>query len=152
MDNTTGCEMYSLMDGSSGYNQVSMCPNNAEKTAFRTPIYNFYYVVMPFGLKNVGATYQRVMVVIFHDFIHIYIEVYIDDTVVKSKTRLGNFDVLRKVFDRCHLYKLKMNPVKCVFGIFAGKFLGVLVNKHGISVDPAKFKAIQAMQPPKNFK
>ncbi|GKV07206.1 hypothetical protein SLEP1_g19004 [Rubroshorea leprosula] len=152
MDNTTGCEMYSLIDSSSGYNQVSMCPSDAEKTAFRTPIGNFFYIVMPFGLKNVGATYQRVMVAIFHDFIHIYIEVYIDDIVVKSEKRLGHFDVLRKVFNKCHLYKLKKNPVKCASSVSAGKFLGLLVSKHGISVDPAKSEAIRAMQPPKNLK
>ncbi|GLU03905.1 hypothetical protein SLE2022_210760 [Rubroshorea leprosula] len=145
MDNTTGCEMYCLMDGSSWYNQVSMCPNDVEKTTFRTPIGNCYYIVMPFGLKNVGTIYQRVMMAIFHDFIHIYIEIYIDDVVVKSKTRLGHFDVLRKVFDRGHLYKLKMNPTKCAFGVFVGKFLGFLVSKHGISVDPTTFEAIQAM-------
>ncbi|GKU96143.1 hypothetical protein SLEP1_g9414 [Rubroshorea leprosula] len=127
MDNTTGCEMYSLMDGSSGYNQISMCPNDVEKTAFRTYTGNFDYVVMPFGLKNVGATYQRVMVAIFHDFIHIYIEIYIDDIVVKSKTRLGCFDVLRTVFDRCCLCKLKMNLAKCAFDVSARKFLGLFI-------------------------
>ncbi|GLU03921.1 hypothetical protein SLE2022_210920 [Rubroshorea leprosula] len=117
MDNTTSCEMYSLIDNSSGYNRISMCPSDVKKTTFHTPIDNFYYVVMPFGLKNVGATYQRVMVAIFHDFIHIYIEIYIDDIVVKSKTRLGHFHVLKKVFDKCRLYKLKMNLAKCAFSI-----------------------------------
>ncbi|GLU06483.1 hypothetical protein SLE2022_235150 [Rubroshorea leprosula] len=130
----------------------SVCANDVEKTAFHTPISNFYYVVMPFGLKNAEATYQRVMVAIFHNFIHIYIEIYIDDTVVKSKTRLGHFDVLRKVFDRCRLYKLKMNPAKCAFGVSTAKFLGFLVSKHGISVDPAMFEAIRTIQPPKNLK
>ncbi|GLU21883.1 hypothetical protein SLE2022_379950 [Rubroshorea leprosula] len=77
---------------------------------------------------------------------------YIGDIIVKSKTRLGHFDVLRKVFDRCHMYKLKMNPVKCAFGVSSRKFLGVFVNKHGINVDPAKSEAIRAMQPPKNLK
>ncbi|GKV03858.1 hypothetical protein SLEP1_g16100 [Rubroshorea leprosula] len=139
MDNTIGYEMYSLMDGSRGYNKVSVLPNDVEKIAFHTPISNFNYVVMPFGLKNAEATYQRVMVVIFHNFIHIYIEIYINDIVVKSKTRLGHFNVLRKVFDRCRLYKLKMNPAKCAFGVSVGKFLGFLVSKHGISVDSAKF-------------
>ncbi|GKU89660.1 hypothetical protein SLEP1_g3773 [Rubroshorea leprosula] len=142
MDNTASYKMYSLMDGSSGYNQVSMCPSDAEKIAFRTPIDNFYYVVMSFGLKNTGTTYQRIMVVIFHDFIHIYIEDYIDNIAVKSKTRLGHFIVLRKVFDRCRLYKLKMNLAKSAFGVSARKFLGFLMSKHGISVDPAKFEAI----------
>ncbi|GKV15512.1 hypothetical protein SLEP1_g26299 [Rubroshorea leprosula] len=137
MDNMASCEMYSLMDGSSRYNQVSMCLSNVEKIAFRTPIGNFYYVVMSFRLKNAKATYQRVMVAIFHDFIHLYIEIYIDDIVMKSKIRLGHFDVLRKVFNRCRLYKLKMNLVKCAFDVSVRKFLGFLVSKHDISADLA---------------
>ncbi|GKV48243.1 hypothetical protein SLEP1_g55069 [Rubroshorea leprosula] len=88
MDDTTGCEMYLFIDGSSGYNQVSMYPSDEKKAAFRIPINNFYYVVMPFGLKNAKATYQRVMVAIFHDFIHIYIEVYIGDIVGATFTRI----------------------------------------------------------------
>lgn len=71
MDNIVGYEMYSLMDGSSGYNHISICPNDAKTTTFHTPIGNFYYVVMPIRLKNAWATYQRVMVTIFRDFIHV---------------------------------------------------------------------------------
>ncbi|GLT96640.1 hypothetical protein SLE2022_142480 [Rubroshorea leprosula] len=152
MDNKAHCEMYSLMDGSNRENKVSMCLSDVEKITFRTLIGNFYYVVMPFGLKNTGVTYQRVMVAIFHDFIHVYIEIYIADIVVKSKTRLGHFDALRKVFNKCHLYKLKMNPAKCAFGISVGKFLGFLMSKHGINVNPAKSEAIRTIQLPKNLK
>lgn len=72
--------------------------------------------------------------------------------MVKSKTRLDHFDGLREVFYRCCLYKLKMNKAKCAFGVSTRKYLGFLVNKHGISVEPSKSKAIQAMQPPKNLK
>ena len=57
IDSTTGHEMFSFMDDFSGYNQIRMSPKDAEKTAFQTPIGNFYYTVMPFGLKNAGATY-----------------------------------------------------------------------------------------------
>ena len=67
-----------------------MAAKDAEKTAFRTPIGNFYYTVMPFGLKNVGATYQRTMTAIFHDMIHEEMEDYVDDIVVKSKTKTGD--------------------------------------------------------------
>ena len=58
------------MDGFSGYNQIHMAPKDAEKIAFRTPIRNFYYTVMSFGIKNVGATYQRTMTTILHDMMH----------------------------------------------------------------------------------
>ena len=70
IDSTAESVMFLFMDGFSGYNQIKMAPKDAEKTAFRTPMGNFYYTVMPFGLKNVGATYQRAMMVIFHDMMH----------------------------------------------------------------------------------
>ncbi|XP_075636630.1 uncharacterized protein LOC142608854 [Castanea sativa] len=107
---------------------------------------------MPFGLKNAGATYQRAMITIFHDMMHREIEDYVDDIVVKSKARENHFDVLRKVFERCRLYKLRMNPLKCAFGVFAGKFLSFLVHQRGIDVDPSKAQAIATMKPPATFK
>uniref|UniRef100_A0A2N9FE10 Uncharacterized protein n=1 Tax=Fagus sylvatica TaxID=28930 RepID=A0A2N9FE10_FAGSY len=125
---------------------------DAEKTAFRTPIGNFYYTVMPFGLKNAGATYQRTMTAMFHDMMHREIEDYVDDIVVKSKTRGDHFGVLKKVFERCRLYKLKMNPLKCAFGVSAGKFLGFLVHQRGIDVDPTRASAIATMKPPTTHK
>ena len=64
-----------------------MAPKDAEKTAFRTPIGNFYYTVMPFWLKNTGATYQGTMTTIFYDMMHQELEDYVDDIVVKSKKR-----------------------------------------------------------------
>lgn len=69
-DNTTRFSIFSFMDGFSGYNQIKVAPNNVDKTTFITPWGTFCYKVMPFGLKNVGATYQRVMVTLFHDMIH----------------------------------------------------------------------------------
>uniref|UniRef100_A0A2N9G4R5 RNA-directed DNA polymerase n=1 Tax=Fagus sylvatica TaxID=28930 RepID=A0A2N9G4R5_FAGSY len=131
--NAAGHAMFSFMDGFSGYNQIFMSPKDAEKTAFRTPIGNFYYTVMPFGLKNAGATYQRTM-------------------TGNSKTRGDHFGILKKVFERCRLYKLKMNPLKCAFGVSAGKFLGFLVHQRGIDVDPARASAIATMKPPTTHK
>ena len=70
VDATTGHKMFSFMDGFSGYNQIKMSPSDAEKIAFRTSFGNFYYTIMPFRLKNTGATYQRAMTAIFHDMMH----------------------------------------------------------------------------------
>ena len=125
-----------------------MAAKDVEKTAFKTPIRNFYYTVMPFGLKNVGATYQRTMRTIFHDMMHKEMEDYVDDIVVKSKTRRGHLRVLEQVFERCRKYKLCMNPMKCAFGVFARKFLGFLVHHKGISVDLAKATTIATMERP----
>ncbi|KAI5317576.1 hypothetical protein L3X38_037283 [Prunus dulcis] len=101
-----------------------MSPKDAEKTAFRTPYGNFYYTIMPFGLKNAGATYQRAITTVFHDMMRKWIEDYVDDLVVKSKAGESHQEVLRKVLERCRLYRLKMNPKKCLFKVSSGKFLG----------------------------
>ena len=70
IDSVAGSIMFSFMDRFSGYNKIRMALKDEEKIAFRTPISNFYYTVMPFGLKNAGATYQRTMTAIFHDMMH----------------------------------------------------------------------------------
>uniref|UniRef100_A0A2N9GSP5 Uncharacterized protein n=1 Tax=Fagus sylvatica TaxID=28930 RepID=A0A2N9GSP5_FAGSY len=152
IDSAAGHAMFSFVDRFSGYNQIRISTKDAEKTAFRIPIGNFYYTVMPFGLKNAGATYQRIMTAMFHDMMNKEIEDYVDDIVVKSKKREDHLETLRKVFDRFRLYKLKMNPLKCVFGVFVGKFLGFLVHNRGIDVDPAKASAITTMKAPTSHK
>ena len=86
IDSTIGNAMFSFMDGFSGYNQIRMVPKDAKKTAFKTPIGNFYYTVMPFGLKNANATYQRIMTAIFYNMMHRELEDYVDDIVVKLKS------------------------------------------------------------------
>ena len=147
--------LFSLMDGFNDYNQIQMALKDMEKTAFRMPIGNFYYTVMPFGLKNASAIYQRIMTAIIHDMVQYELEDYMDDIVVKSKRRENHIKVLREVFERCKLFKLRMNPLKCAFRVFVGKFLGFLVHNKGIDVDPTKAMAIATMKPPtivKEFK
>jgi hypothetical protein len=99
VDSTTGYGALSFMDGSSGYNQIKMDENDAIDTAFRTPKGNFYYTVMPFGLKNAGATYQRAMTTVLDDLIHNSVECYVDDMVVKTKDRTRHQEDLRVVFN-----------------------------------------------------
>ena len=125
-----------------------MSSKDVAKTAFRTPICNFYYTIMPFGLKNSRATYQRAMTTIFHDMMHKEIEDYVEDIVVKSKIRGDHLAILQKVFKRCRLYKLCMNPLKCAFGVRARKLLGFFVHQRGRDVDPNKVQAIATMKPP----
>ena len=84
MDMTVGYEMYSLMDGFSGYNQIRIVLEDQEKTTFTCAWGTFCWNVMPFGLKNVGATYQRTVTTIFHDMMHKTMEDYVDDTLSKS--------------------------------------------------------------------
>ena len=88
------------------------------------------------------------MTAIFHDMMHKEMEDYVDDIMIKSKTRIGHLQVLEQVFKRCKEYKLRMNPMKCAFGVSAGKFLGFLVHHRGISIDPTKATAIATMKRP----
>ena len=107
---------------------------------------------MPFKLKNAGATYQHAMMAIFHDMIHIDIEVYVDDILVKSKNHAKHPRALARILQRSQEHNLKMNLKKCVFGVSSGKLLGFIVSKIGIKIDPNKAKAIAKMPPPKNLK
>ncbi|RDX89626.1 Retrovirus-related Pol polyprotein from transposon 17.6, partial [Mucuna pruriens] len=121
-----------------------------EKTTFITTWGTFCYKVMPFGLKNVRATYQRAMVTLFHDMMHKEMEVYVDDMIAKSKTPRKHIDDLRKLFEKLRKYRLKLNPAKCTFGVGTGKLLGFILNERGIELDPDKVKAIRDMSAPKN--
>ncbi|CAM8968425.1 unnamed protein product [Rhodiola kirilowii] len=151
IDATTGHEALSFMDCTAGYNQIHMAPEDQDATAFRTLKGIFCYKVMPFGLKNAGATYQRAMQKIFEDMMHKMVECYIDDVVVKSKARSDHVQDLRTVFERLRKCQLKMNPLKCAFGVTSGKFLGFVVTHRGIEIDQTKIKAIQEMPEPKSF-
>ncbi|KAL0458333.1 UNVERIFIED_CONTAM: hypothetical protein Slati_0460500 [Sesamum latifolium] len=106
---------------------------------------------MSFGLKNAGATYQRAMQKIFDDILHKNVECYVDDLVVKSKMRQDHLQDLRKIFKRLRRYQLKMNPLKCAFGVTSGKFLGFVVRHRGIEIEQAKIDAILKMPEPQNI-
>jgi hypothetical protein len=127
VNSTISHEALSFMDGSSGYNQIRMAPGDEELNAFRTPKGIYCYKVMPFGLKNAGATYQRAMQKIFDDIFHKIVQCYVDDLVVKTRKREEHIRDLRIVFNRLRKYQLKMNPLKCAFGVTSGKFLGFII-------------------------
>ncbi|XP_052484280.1 uncharacterized protein LOC105786759 [Gossypium raimondii] len=148
VDNTAGYSLFSFMDGFYGYNQIKMHPKDMRKTTFITLWGTFCYKVMPFGLKNAGATYQRAMVTLFHDMMHKEIEVYVDDMIAKSRTEEEHVQVLRKLFFRLRNFQLKLNPTKCTFGARSGKLLGFIVSGKGIEVDPDKVRAIRDLPPP----
>ena len=152
VDNTAGLALLSFMDGFSRYNQIKMAPKDMEKTSFITSWGTCCYKVMPFGLKNACATYQRVAKTLLHDMIHKEVEVYVDDMIVKAKDREGHIPALRKFFERIKHYKLRLNPKKCTFRVTSGKLLGFIVSQRGIEVDPDKIKAIMEMKPPKTEK
>ena len=137
------------MVGSSGYNQIRMNPKDEELIAFRTLKGIYCYKVMPFGLKNAGATYQRAMQKIFDNILHKYVECYVDDLVVKTKRSEDHLVDLQSMFNHLRKYQLKMNPRKCAFGVTSGKFLGFIMRHHGIEIDQSKIEAIQKMPEPR---
>jgi hypothetical protein len=105
------------------------------------------YRVMPFGLKNVGTTFQWDMTYVFHDLSHIIL-IYLDDLTTHSKKRSQHLEDLWIIFQRCRQYNIRLNPLKCVFCITIGCLLGFIISQQGIIVDPLKFQAINEIPPP----
>jgi len=125
---TVGHKLLSFMDTFSGYNQILMDEDDQEKTSFVTSQGLYCYKVMPFGLKNTGATYQRLVNRMFSHHIGRNVEVYIDDMLVKSKDEANHLDDLKETFSTLRKYHMKLNPAKCVFIVASGKFLGFIVS------------------------
>ena len=120
--------------------------------AFISSNANYHYTVMPFGLKNARATYQRMMTRMFRDKIGCTVEVYIDDMVVKSKQKGRHIKDLQGAFEVLWQHKLRLNAEKCAFGVEAGKFLGYLITNQGIEVNPDQINAVKRLKPPSNLK
>ena len=152
VDSTAGHRLLSFMDAISGYNQIKMDKEDQEKTSFITSQGLFCYKVMPFGLKNAGATYQRLVNHMFRPQIGWNVEVYVDDMLVKSLDEEKHLDNLQETFDTLRQHQMKLNPSKCVFGVSSEKFLGFMVSQRGIETNPDKIRAILDMEPPKNIK
>jgi hypothetical protein len=110
------------------------------------------YLRMPFGLMNVGATFQRAMEFAFRDIIQKIIEIYQDDLTVVSKERKDHLSHLKIVFERCRKYGISLNPKKSVFGIDEGKLLGHVASPGGVSIDPERVQSIKDVRPPANKK
>jgi hypothetical protein len=132
---TAGCARLSFLDAYSGYNQIKLKKEDEEKTAFITPYGVFCYQVMPFGLKNAGATYQRMMQNCLGSQIGRNIQVYIDDEVITTRKEEPLISDLQETFDNLNRYKLKLNSTKCSFGVSAGQLLGFLVSARGIEAN-----------------
>ena len=129
-----------------------MHETDQEKTSFMTSQGLFCYKVMPFSLKNAGATYQRLMNKMFAKQIRRNVQVYVDDMLVKSRREEDHLEDLKETFNTLRSYNMKLNPGKCAFGVTAGKFLGFMVSQRGIEANPDKIRAIMEMVPPRNVK
>ncbi|XXG78142.1 hypothetical protein AAC387_Pa08g2147 [Persea americana] len=152
IDATAGHDRMSFLDAYRGYHQIPLYAADQEKTAFITLRGTYCYKVMPFGLKNAGATYQRLVTKMFQAQLGNTVEVYIDDMVVKSKRSQDHLTDLRQIFDILRQFQLKLNASKCAFGVGSGKFLGSLVTRRGIEANPDQISAIQELQCPTSAK
>ena len=110
VDNTIGNALMSFMDGFSGYNQIKMAPKDMAKTTFTTEWRICCYTVMQFGLKNAGATYQRMATALLHDMMPNEVDVFFDNIIVKSKDRESHISYLRKFFEKIKEHRLRLKP------------------------------------------
>ena len=152
VDATVGHPRMSFLDAFQGYHQIPLALDDQEKTTFVTLVGNYHYKVMPFGLKNAGSTYHRMMTRMFESLLGKNMEIYIDDMVVKSKKVSEHLGDLQVVFEILKSYKLRLNASKCSFGGGSSKFLGYMVTHRGIEVNLDQIKAITNMQTPRNLK
>jgi hypothetical protein len=144
IDSASGNKVITFLDGNAGYNQIFMSKEDVSKTAFHCLgfVGLFEWVVMTFVLKNAGATYQRAMNLILHDLLRVLMEVYIDDMVVMSVGFKEHMADLKLSLERMKKYGLRMNPLKCAFGVTSGRFLGFIVHEHDIQINPKKIESI----------
>ena len=152
VDATAGHEILTFMDASSGFQQIQMQASDQEDTAFMTPTGIYCYKAMPFGLKNAGATYQRLVNKMFKEQLGKTMEVYIDDMVVKSKKAENHLQDLEEAFSILDKFNMKLNPAKCHFGVKSGKFLGYMVTRRGIEASSEQIKAIIDLKSPASTK
>ena len=137
----------SFLDAFQGYHQIPLALGDQQKTTFVTPTGNYHYKVMPFDLKNIGSTYQRMMTRMFEPQLGKNI-----DMVVKSKLESKYINDLGNIFETLRRHKLRLNASECFFGVGSGKFLGYMVTHCGIKVNPDQIKAINNLQPPRSPK
>jgi ribonuclease HI len=152
LQRVTGASRISMIDGFSGYNQISVMPEDREKTSFTTPWGTFMYAKMPFGLMNAGATFQRAMDIAFIGEKDKFVVIYLDGITVFSKTNIEHHSHLNKVFLKCRRFGLSLNPKKSLFAMQEGKLLGHIVSAEGVRIDPNRVEAIQALSLPRSKK
>lgn len=150
VDSIAGFRFMCFLDAYRGYHQIFLRKEDEEKPAFVTDKGTYCYVTMPFGLKNAGATYQRLVNKVFKDQIGRNMEAYIDDMLVKSIDEHALLADLREVFVILIATRMRLNPKKCVFGATSGKFLGYMVSEEGISANLEKVTDLLSTQVPKS--
>ncbi|GJS62270.1 reverse transcriptase domain-containing protein [Tanacetum coccineum] len=141
-----------FLDAYKGYHQIQMAESDEEKTAFHTSQRVYCYTKMHFGLKNVGATYRRLVDKAFDSQVGRNIEVYVDDLVIKSHTEAEMLRDIDETFRTLRKINMKLNPKKCTFGAVEGMFLGYMISPEGIKPCPDKTEAVLQLPSPRTIK
>ncbi|XP_065023243.1 uncharacterized protein LOC135649070 [Musa acuminata AAA Group] len=144
---TSGHKLLTFMDAFLGYNQIRMAPKDHEYTASIMDRGVYCHKVMPSDLKNSDAIYQRMINQMFEYHIRRNMEVYVD-MIVKSKVSNTHLGDLTETFRKPKRFSMRLNPIKCTFGVSSGKFLGFIIHQRGICMNPKMTQAITKMQSP----
>ncbi|MCO5603295.1 hypothetical protein L7F22_057444 [Adiantum nelumboides] len=150
LDRLQGASFFNRIDLKSGYHQIQVNLADVPKTAFRTTFGLYEFLVMPFGLTNALATFNRMMDRIFRPLRHC-VGTFLDDMIVFSKSEKEHMEHLRAVFEMLQKERLVVNGKKSDFLMEEIHFLGYIVSKDGVRMDPAKIKAIQDRPEPVNL-
>jgi len=150
LENVGRHKAYPFTDGFSGYHQIEITHEDRYKTTFATEWGSYQYTVMPFGLNNAPTIFSKVVIATFKEFIHQFLEVYLDDWTVYSLLK-DHVEVLCLVLEWWRQCQISLNIKKCIFGIPFGILLGHIVWKQGILVDPAKVNVIVNLPGMKTF-
>jgi hypothetical protein len=148
INSTAGCDLLCFLDFYSGYHQIAVKDEDQEKTSFITLFGAYCYTTMSFGLKNVGATYQRTIQACVKKQLNKSVEAYVDDVVVKTRNSDTLIIDLEETFASLREYQWKLNLNKCIFSAPLGKLLGFIISHHSIEANPEKISAITKMKAP----
>jgi hypothetical protein len=151
LETLSGSQWFSSLDLASGFWQVELNPKDREKTTFITRFGTYEFTVMPFGLCNAPATFQRLMDTVLRDILWQFVVVYIDDINIGSITFEEHLVHLEQVFNRLEKAGLKLSPEKCFFFKEELPFLGHVISKNGIQTDPEKLRTIKEFPIPKDL-
>lgn len=152
LDQLYGSRVFSKLDLRSGYHQIRVQAKDTHKTAFKTALGHYEFLVLPFGLTNAPATFQSVMNEVFKDYIGKFVCVFFDDILVYSPNQEAHLKHLQLVFEKLKSNNLYVKMSKCAFGQEQVEYLGHIISGHGVAADEKKVEAMRSWPIPKNIK